>query len=619
MTKLYVDIETYSATDLKVAGVYRYVQDPEFQILMAAFAFDDEPVTVLTEDDIWKIQPWIIDNRVTKVAHNAAFERICFSQVFNKGYGYLDPESFKDTMALAGVHGYPQKLAALAPALGVSAKDSAGTALVNFFCKPDRNGNQRLPEDHPEKWLDFVMYCEQDVTVLREVERVLPDFPTKMEQKIFLADQHINDHGMKVDVPMARRAVQVARDNAAIQIREIQDIAGIENPNSGPRMLGWLRSTGLPVPNLQAETVSKLLEGDLSNEQRRVLELRQELALVASKKFQAALVGVCKDGRLRGQFRYFGAHTGRWTGRGIQPQNLPREKFKSDLPKEASEVEHGRRAELLVDSAILDLMLGLGADAVTLKRLVRPLFLGPFSVVDYAAIEARAIAWEADEEWALQAFRDGRDIYVETASRMSTPGNQLDRSQGKVAVLALGYNGAVNSLRAMGAQGTDEQLKRLVYQWRRANPNIVQLWYDLDEAFYTGGQAGPHLHVEKRGDSRLLWLPSGRAIAYHHVKFQFGSRGRRATFWSPGGYRTDTYGGRLAENATQAIARDLLGEALVRLLEAGYPVAGHVHDEVLAEHDDYEEIGRIMTQAPAWAKGFPIDGAGFVSKRYRKD
>lgn len=618
MTKLYVDIETYATVDLKVVGAYRYVQDPEFDILMGAFAYDDDPVAVLTGDAFHELKKDLLDPRLLKVAHNAAFERICFSQEYNGGR-YLDPRAFKDTMALAGVHGYPQKLEKLAPALGVSPKDTAGTALINFWCKPDRNGNRRRPEDHPEKWLDFVMYCEQDVTTLREVEQVLPDFPTEMERRIFLADQRINDHGMKVDVPMARKAVQVARANAALQIREIQDITGIDNPNSNPQMLKWLQGSGLAVSNLQAETVSNLLEGDLSNEQRRVLELRQELALVASKKFQAALAGVCRDGRLRGQFRYFGAHTGRWTGRGIQPQNLPREGFKSDLPKASPEPEHHARAEHLVDSAILDLMLGLGADALTLKRLVRPLFVGPFSVVDYAAIEARAIAWEADEGWALEAFRAGRDIYVETANRMSTPGNKLDRSQGKVAVLALGYNGAVDSLRAMGASGTDRALKRLVYQWRRANPKIVQLWADLDEAFYRGGQAGPHLYVEKRDDDRLLWLPSGRAITYHHVKFQFGNRGRRATFWSPGGYRTDTYGGRLAENATQAIARDLLGEALVRLLESGYDVAGHVHDEVLAEHDNHEEIGRIMTQVPEWAGGFPIDGAGFVAKRYRKD
>ena len=270
-------------------------------------------------------------------------------------------------------------------------------------------------------------------------------------------------------------------------------------------------------------------------------------------------------------------------------------------------------------AALLDLELGLGADAVTLKKLVRPMFTGPFTVVDYSAIEARVIAWLAHEEWALEAFRSGRDIYVETAERMSTRDNKLDRSQGKVAVLALGYNGAVNSLRAMGASGSDADLKKLVYSWRRANANIVQLWDDLDDAFYRGGRAG-RLEVVVEDKSRFLVLPSGRSIAYHQVGFKMDQMGRRrATFRSPQGFRTDTYGGRLAENATQAVARDVLAEAIVRLHENERTVVGHVHDEILVEGEDLAGTQQIMVQVPAWAEGLPIDGEGFVCKRYRKD
>lgn len=607
--KLYIDIETYSATDLK-AGVYRYVEDPAFQILMAAWAIDDGPITVaLGSEQILKI-PGLWDADVTKVAHNAQFERVCFSRFqYLLGYRlqwptFIPPEQYHDTMAVAGVKGYPQSLRNLAKSLDAEDKDEAGTTLVTFFCKPNpRKRERNLPEDHPQKWLEFILYCEQDVATLRDVDQRLGGFPTEMERDIYLADQIINDRGIPVDVNLARKAVSVAAANQEIQVAEIKEISGVDNPGSLPQMLGWLRGTGLTVPNLQKETVEKLLSSLLPDDTRRVLELRQELALVASKKFQAALDGVGADGRLRGQFRYFGAHTGRWTGRGVQLQNLPRASLKSETEAEA---------------VILDIHLGLGADAATLKKLVRPMFVGPFTVVDYSAIEARVIAWLASEQWALKAFAEGRDIYVETANRMSTPDNRLNRSQGKVAVLALGYNGGIGSLRAMGASGSDEELQSLVHQWRRANPRIVGLWNLLDESFYRGGEAGL-LRVTGSNKERRVELPSGRSIAYHNVSFKVDPQGRRrATFWSPQGFRTDTYGGRLAENATQAVARDILAEALVRLRREGYPVVGHVHDEILVSGDDEVAVREIMTQSPAWAAGMPIDGAGFVCKRYRK-
>ena len=602
MIKLYLDIETYSSVDLKAVGVYRYVESPDFSIDLCSYAFDDDPVKTLEDEDIWQLQPYIEDPSILKVAHNAAFERICFSTFFDYK-GYMDPAMFHDTMAVAGVRGYPKSLKPLAKALGAEEKDEAGTALVNFFSKPDRKGQRRFPEDHQEKWAAYVQYNAQDVATLRDVDRRMGDFPVEAERQVYLADQRINDRGMRVDTTLAARAVHVASWNQAQQVAEIQKITGIDNPNSNPQMTEWLRPRVPSLPNLRAETVQALLSGPLPDDVRRVLELRQELALIASKKFQAALNGVCGDGRIRGQFRYFGAHTGRWTGRGVQPQNLPRERFGTEVEAEA---------------AILDLALGFGADAITLKKLVRPMFLGPFSVVDYSAIEARVIAWLAGEDWALKAFYEGRDIYVETAARMSTPDNQLNRSQGKVAVLALGYNGGVNSLRAMGASGTDNELKALVHQWRRANRNIVSLWSDLEEAFYRGGEAGM-LRVRGNDRERHLELPSGRSIVYHGVRFRVENNGRRASFQSPQGFRTDTYGGRLSENATQAVARDVLAAALVRLDKAGYRVVGHIHDEILVETKDLNAVQEIMTEVPDWAEGLPIDGAGFVCRRYKKD
>jgi len=608
--KLYIDIETYSGLDLKTTNVYRYTEDPDFQILMADYAFGDEEVQHVEGAQVAELFDYIRDPGLRKVAHNAAFERVCFSRAMGVD-GFLDPTEWRDTMAVAGVRGMPQSLSNLAKFLQVSEKDSAGTALINFFCKPDRNGNRRRPEDHIEKWLEFCAYCNQDVVVLRDIEKRMGDFPTETERLVHFADQRINDRGLRIDVPLARKAVAAASVNQREQVREVIEISGIDNPNSLAQMKRWLTTRDVHVPDMKAETVEKLLSGDLPDDVRRVLELRQELALVASKKFQAALNGVCKDGRLRGAFKFYGAHTGRWSGRGAQPQNLPREAFDTDLESEA---------------AIADLMIGLGADALTLKKLVRPMFILDGSVVDYAAIEARVIAWLAGEEWAIEAFYDNRDIYVETANRMSTPGNQLSRFQGKVAVLALGYNGGVGSLRAMGATGTDEDLKKLVYQWRRANPNIVRFWDDLDSAFYKGGAAGDRITVRGSTNNclcrqdREIVLPSGRAICYHSVHFKTDQLGRRrATFQSPAGYRTDTYGGRLAENVTQAVARDILAEALLRLHANGVDVQGHVHDEILTESPVLEEVKKIMLEPPAWADGLPIDGAGFSSRRYKKD
>ena len=610
MTKLYIDIETRSRLDIKNTNVYRYVQDADFKILMADFAIDDGPVEHVEGDDILGLRGLIIDPSVTKVAHNAGFERVCFSAALGVD-GYLPPEEWHDTMAVAGVRGMPKKLETLAKFLQVSEKDAAGTALINFFCKPNRKGEFNRPEDHIEKWLDFCAYCQQDVVTMREIDLKMGDFPTETERLTSFADQRINDHGLRIDIPMARKAVAAASVNQDAHVREVISITSIENPNSVMQFGGWLQRRGHGLPDLRAETVEKALSGDLPDDVRRVLELRQELALVASKKFQAALSGVCRDGRLRGGFNFYGAHTGRWSGRGAQPQNLPREAFKDETEQEA---------------AITDLLLGLGADALTLKKLVRPMFLLDGSVVDYSAIEARVIAWLAGEDWATEAFFAGRDIYVETANRMSTPGNKLTRFQGKVAVLALGYNGGVNSLRAMGATGSDEDLKKLVYQWRRANPNIVRFWDTLDNAFYRGGDAGHFITVRASTNNcpcrqdREIVLPSGRAICYHSVMFKTDQMGhRRATFQAPAGYRTDTYGGRLAENVTQAVARDILAEAILRLHENGVPVVGHVHDEVLTEDPDFPRVQEIMVAPPSWAVGLPIDGAGFVTGRYKKD
>lgn len=611
MTVLYVDIETYSSEDLKKVGVYRYTESPDFEILMAGYALDGAPVVYLEGEEAIRdaLEALLQDEQVVKVAHNAAFERVCFSRLLGMPVGtYLHPRSWVDTQALAALDSRPQKLGDLALALGTEQKDTAGTRLINTFCKPGRGGKRTCPADKVDDWLAFGDYCVQDVEVLREVWRKLPRRATATERNVYIVDQLINDRGILVDAEMVSAAVANAAANLKRNRARFEELTGGVNPKSVPQVKAWLESRGHAVAKTDKEVISGLLAGDLEPDVREALELKQQLALTTSSKYTAAQVSLSRDSRLRGQFRYFGAHTGRWSGRGVQLQNLSNKGFEKD-----SEIE----------SRVLDLKMGEHLSDEELKYLVRNMFLLNGTVVDYSAIEARVVAWLAGEDWVLDAFRAGRDIYVETANRM---GHGMTRKEGKVAVLALGYNGGINSLKAMGGQGSDAELQKMVDLWRQTNPAIVRLWRDLGEAFGSGGSVG-HLRVEKDGGDRRLRLPSGRAIVYHGVKFEDNywdaATGKRKSGWrfqdSRFG-RTGTYGGRLTENATQAVARDLLAHALVDLHRAGLPVVGHVHDEILVEGvQDVELVSRIMCDAPGWAKGLPVDGAGFTTHRYRKD
>lgn len=643
---LYIDIETYSRIDIKKNSAYKYAADEEFEILMAAWALGDGPVKVaIGQEEIAQI-PGLWD-LTEKVAHNAAFERICFSQLAREAdphgmmgqHDYLSPEPWTDTMALAAEAGYPRGLEQLASALGTELKDTAGTALIHFFCKPNRQGKRNMPEDHPEKWAQFVEYCRQDVVALRDVHKALPDWPTEAEREAYMVDQYINDTGIPVDLDMAREAEKAAYANKGPDEAEFSRLTGVDNPNSNPKVMAWFRENFVDVPNLQAKTVEDLLKLPTVDEDafdgyllgltddkpegitptvRRVLELRQELALVAAKKYTAAIARTSEDGRLRGAFAFFGAHTGRWAGRGVQLQNLPSATM-------GGKDDSDEQIERAVAEAALDVKLGLGASPHDLKALVRAMFVGPFTVVDYAAIEARVVSWLAGEQWALDAFAAGRDIYVETAERM---GDGMTRKDGKVAVLALGYNGGINSLRVMGAEGSDAKLKFLVRQWREANEYIVNLWREMDEAFKQGDCAvGQHLYIVKDGGDRYLTLPSGRAIGYHNLKARWKQtdygRRRVVSFADPAKWpaRMDTYGGKLVENVTQAVARDILSEAVVRLHKAGKEVVGHVHDEILtlgASPTSVQEITEIMVQQPTWAEGLPLSAEGFTCARYRK-
>lgn len=661
--RLWIDLETRSSVDLRKATPYRYAEDTNFLILMGSYATDVDPTVrdVEGQEELLDlVGEWLLDPGVVKVAHNAPFERICLSRAMGFGVGeYLEPEPWHDTQAVAGALGYPQKLALLGPALGSEHKDEAGTLLINWFCKPTKDGDFRKPEDHPEKWAAFVRYCNQDVVVLKEVDRKLQElggWPTEMERSIYIADQRINDIGLPIDVLNVSRAARAVVVNNTQHEAELSAITGLAKPNNPSTLREWIANeptwmgARLRLPDLRAETVEDRLDklneiGEPQTDLRRALELRRELAGTASKKFAAALYGVSSDGRIRGSFRYFGAHTGRWSGRGAQPQNLPRHTF-----------EHEPDVELALD----DLASTGKLSPDELKRLVRAMFTGPsvgkkedLTVVDFSSIEARFISWLAGEQWAIEAFTAGRDIYVETAERMGG----LTRAQGKIAVLALGYAGGSNSLREMSGPGddfinlkSDEELwSEIVDPWRKANPAIVRFWSDIEEAFAEGTGSAGLINVTRSsnslGESRHLWLPSGRAISYHGVRKESwvvpvkekvlhpetGRQVVRTRYVKKKGWRyadprspfnpnqrIPTYGGRLAENVTQGGARDVEAEALVHLLENGYRPVGHVHDEILTEGGDLSGVERVITRSPEWAIGLPIDGEGFTCRRYKK-
>lgn len=604
---LYIDLETYCELDLRKVGVYRYVEHPSFQILLTGYSFDGAPAVVVDGDLPKTFLEALTNADITKVAHNANFDRVALSSyLFAKAGEYLDPAQWRDTMAQALVSGNPAKLDSLAQELNVGQKDSAGTHLINYFSKPYK-GQQRRPQDALERWGQFKAYCAQDVNVLVQVDQKLPRLDPR-EQKIWELDQKINDRGMFVDIPLAQWAEQQNSINSKEALTEIEQILGIGNGNSVAQVRAGLEEIGLELADLRADTVEAQLASDeLTAPQRRALELRAEASLTAAKKYTAAIQMTNDDGRFRGGFRYFGAHTGRFSGRGIQLQNLPRAQLKYP------------------NAAIADFHLGNRASAETLKALVRSILIGPFIVSDFSAIEARVLAWISGEQWALEAFATGRDIYVETANKMGG----LTRDEGKLAVLALGYGGGVGALKAFGEDGDPGKLERFKSDWRKVNKNIVDLWYSLEECFERGSGKAGKLTVTSQGKDRYIHLPSGRKMTYRNVRREkwrmktkegeiIPMEGLR---FSGTNGRMSTYGGRLAENVTQAIARDLLTDFMVRLDQEGHRLVGHVHDEVIIESGEetsVAEIEQLMSEPPQWAKGLPLGAEGFRTHRYRK-
>ncbi|MGG4180816.1 DNA polymerase [Virgibacillus pantothenticus] len=657
MTTLNIDIETYSSVDIKKSGLYKYVQSPDFEVLLFAYSANGQPTQIVDltqgEEIPKEIRLALTSDSVTKHAYNAAFEWYCLSKhlgVYDR-IGWLS--QWRDTMLHGLYCGYTAGLGATAKAIGLpqdKRKMTVGNSLIKLFCTPTKptkkNGNRTrtLPHHEPEKWELFKEYCIQDVEVEKEIEKRLSRFPVpEAEQKLWELDQRINVRGIKIDQKLVDGAIYSSNLITSELKEEAVNITGLSNPNSAAQLKQWLAQQGLEVENLQKDTVLELLE-NTSGDIRRVLEIRQEMSKTSVKKYQAMKDAVCEDGRVRGLLQFYGANrTGRWAGRLVQVQNLPRNYL--DTLDLARELARGKKVDAL--------KVIYGNVPNTLSELIRTAFIpsegNKFAISDFSAIEARVIAWLAGEQWRLDVFNTHGKIYEASASAMFgvpieeiTKGSDL-RQKGKVAELALGYQGAAGALVQMGALNmglTEEELPDIVKRWRSSNRRIVDLWYSLENAalavMRTGQPQGVKgLLLQRESDIQngldflTLTLPSGRKLFYVNPFLAENDFGKEAIHYRGMNQTTkkwekiSTYGGKLTENAVQAIARDCLAVTLARLDKAGYESIMHIHDEVVLdvpqEQVDLEKIENIMKQPIPWAPGLPLNADGFISDYYMKD
>ena len=646
---LWLDIETYSPVDLAKSGVYKYTEHPDWRILMCSWALNDGGVHRAEGHEAILEIPGLFDRKVLKIAHNASFERINLSRLKSRKK-FLPPKQFFDTAALARTWGLPSSLKDFALAMGAEEKDEAGARLINLFSKPSRKGERVTAEEKPDDWAAFGAYCDQDVETMRDAaKRLGRDFP-RGERAVYEVDQRINDRGVRVDVELARAAERCFKDNRTEALKEIEKIAGVDNGNSVAQLRAWLKSRGVDTEDLRKDTVKELLEGDLPDDVRRVLTLRQECAVSAAAKFTAAIRATNGDGRLRGTMQFFGASTGRFAGRLIQFQNLARDGFKKPGPDSGYDTQ----AEGL---AVDRLLSGGSVPSPELKKLIRPLLMGPFVVCDYSSIEPRVLAWLAGEQWMLDAFHNGEDIYVATADKLGGPERGFDRQHGKVMVLSCGYRGGVGAALKMGGRkimpkGTPEnilrkELQAIINNWRDKSPAVRRFWSQLERILYTGGGVETGLvSIEVKGQDRYVWLPSKRPIVYRGLTRRWrqpldvdgtplGPARLVPHVLNTGGDRARVpykplHGGIITENIVQAVARDILVQALRNLEEAGWPVVTHIHDEVvceipqdkrdLSEAELVTEVSEIMCRPPSWADDdLVIKAAGYTCQRYHKE
>ena len=641
---MHLDIETYSSAALPKCGVYRYCDAPDFEILLLSYAFDDAPVVTvdmacgesLPDEFLHALE----DPTVLKIAHNAAFERVCFSK--HLGH-WLDPAQWRCTMVMAWYRTLPGKLADVAVALDVAEKKmEEGKDLIRYFsvpCRPTQaNGGRtrNLPRHAPEKWATYKAYNAQDVETERAVYHALLRHPLpEHEWALYALDQRINDRGVRVDRLLVKNAMAVDQAFSERAFQRAKALTGLENPGSVSQLKAWLADMDMPMESLSKRIVQeKTAEAD--GIVKELLELRLELSRTSVKKYESMARCICRDGRVHGLLQFGGAaRTFRWAGRLVQAQNLPQNHL-PDLSLARDVVRSGDEEQLEVL---------FGSVPGTLSELIRTAFIPKdgcrFIVADFSAIEARVLAWLAGEEWVLEEFRGKGKIYEATASRMfhipqetivrGHP-NYEYRQKGKQATLSCGYGGGVGALKAMGAKMPEAEMQPLVDAWRAANPHIVQFWNALGNAASEVIERQNSVRVGKvtvyRKEGHLLIrLPGGRDLCYLSPRFvtnRFGSRGIGYLAPAANGRMAlqETFGGKLAENCTQSIARDLLAHAMLSLEAAGYPIVFHVHDEAVMEVPDgqgsVEEACRIMAVPPDWARDLPLRAEGDEMAYYKK-
>lgn len=646
MQTLSIDLETYSDQPLAKTGVYRYVESPAFEILLFAYSVDGGSVQQIDLACGEKIPSEVLaaleDETVTKWAFNANFERICLSRFLGYPTGdYLEPDSWKCSMVWAAYMGLPLSLEGAGAVLGLEKQKLAeGKDLIKYFCQPcapTKSNGQRtrnLPKHAPDKWLAFKKYNIRDVETEMSIQARLLKYPVPDSVwEEYHLDQEINDRGVGLDMELVRQAIQMDGRSRSELTQVMKELTSLDNPNSVQQMKQWLADNGVETDTLGKKAVAELLK-TAPQQLQKVLTLRQQLAKSSVKKYQAMETAVCADGRARGMFQFYGANrTGRWAGRIIQMQNLPQNHL-DDLTE----------ARGLVRAGGFDALEMLYEDVPdTLSQLIRTAFVPQgnrkFIVADFSAIEARVIAWLADEKWRQDVFAEGKDIYCASASQMfGVPVEKHGvnghlRQKGKIAELALGYGGSVGALKAMGALEmglSEDELPALVSAWRQANPKIVQFWWAVDHAVMDAvtRKTTTKTHgiiFSARNGMLFITLPSGRSLAY--VKPKIGTNkfgGNCITYEGVGGTkkweRIDSYGPKFVENIVQATSRDILCYAMKTLRCCS--IVMHIHDEVVIEADRRMSLQAVcdqMGRTPPWANGLQLRADGYETDFYKKD
>ena len=658
MRNIYIDIETFSSVSIMDSGAYKYIEAPDFEILIIGYAIDDGPVIIVDlaqgEEIPEELEEALLSEEYLKIAHNAVFERRSFKRI-----GFDIPiEQWYCTAVKAAYCGLPLSLDQVSKALDLQDKKlDTGKTLIKYFscpCKSTKiNGNRtrNYPEHAPEKWEMYKEYNKYDVLAEREIYKRLEQYEIPaVERKLYVIDQLINDAGIEIDIELAKAAISVNEEYTEDLTKLAKKLTGLENPNSAAQIKKWVADkTGVTIESLnkaEMPNVYKALEN--YPEVIQILNIRNSLSKTSIKKYQAMLNCAMKDNRARGMFQFYGANrTGRWAGRLIQLQNLSKNHVENiELPRSLIKQR---------DADSISMLYGDTSDI--LSQLVRTAFVAPkgmlLAVADFSAIEARVISWLANEEWRMNVFYGDGKIYEATGAKMFgvpisaiTKGSEL-RQKSKISELALGYEGALGALKRMGGEQmglSDPEMMTLVRKWRDANPAIVHLWHILDNASKESVRyhrpvtcTDRNLVFETDDNSMTILLPSGRKLFYNSPCIKEKALNKKSTntiksiFYKGLNQETkqwtliDTYGGKLTENCVQAIARDLLGNAMINVIDAGYTIVAHIHDEILVEvpednaREHYDKIVELMSRAPAWAKDLPLKADGYITPFYLKD